>query len=204
MSISRRIVLVLPLATALAAGVARAGDSDAPAQIQRFYAVLLGVMKDARRLSFKGRYAKLAPAIDAVFNLPLMTRLAIGPGWPRLSSDQQQRLTAAFTRFTVSEYANRFDGYSGERFEVTPTASPNPNGMLVDSRLIKSDGGSVSFKYLMRQDGGGSWRIIDIYVDGSISELATRRAEFSAVLQRAGADGLVRDLDRRIAALETG
>lgn len=204
MSVSRRVVLILPMAAAFAGRAAIAADSEPPAQIERFYAVLLGVMKQAKQLSFDGRYARLAPAVAEVFNLPLMTRLAVGPGWPQIPPAQQQALTSAFARFTVSEYASQFDGYSGERFDVTPAATANPNGVLVDSRLVKSNGGTVSFKYLMRQDGSGAWKVIDIYVDGSISELATRRAEFTAVLRRAGASGLVQDLDRRIAALRTG
>ena len=54
-----------------------------------------------------------------------MTRIAIGPGWAQIAAEQQQRLTAAFSRYTISIYANRFDDYGGERFEVTPTAAPN-------------------------------------------------------------------------------
>ena len=204
MSVSRRVLLTLPLAVALAGRTATAADAAPAQEIGRFYAVLLAVMKAGKQLSFAGRYARLAPAITEAYNLPLMTRLAVGPGWRQLSAAQQQRLTAAFTRYTVSEYASRFDGYSGERFEVTPTASANPNGLLVASRMIKPDGEAISFNYLMRQDSVGVWKVIDVYVSGSISELATRRAEFTAVLHRAGAEGLVQELDRRIAALRTG
>jgi phospholipid transport system substrate-binding protein len=204
MSVSRRVLLMLPIAAALVGHTAVAAEAVPAHEIERFYAVLLAVMKAGRQLSFAGRYARLAPAIAEAYNLPLMTRLAIGPGWRHLSADQQQRLTDAFTRYTVSEYASRFDGFGGERFEVTSEASANPNGLVVASRMVKPDGETISFNYLMRKDASGAWKIIDVYVSGSISELATRRAEFTAVLQRAGAEGLVQELDRRIAALRTG
>jgi phospholipid transport system substrate-binding protein len=207
MLFSRRLLLGVPLAM-LADGRRAAMAADpgpAPAAlIQRFYGALLAVMKDAKRLAFDQRYNRLAPAIAQTFDLALMARIAVGPGWPQLTADQQQRLSAAFSRYTISVYANRFDDYGGERFEVDPTPAANPNGMLVKSRLVKSNGEKVVLNYLVHQDNAGSWRVIDVYLSGTISELATRRSEFAAVLQRDGADGLVRMIEQRTAALRTG
>ncbi len=186
-------------------GTAAAAAPSAPAAvIERFYDVLLGVMKQAKRLSFDERYNRLAPAIVQAFDLGLMTRIAVGPIWSQIAAAQQQQLAGAFSRYTISMYANRFDDYGGERFEVTPDASPNPSGVIVHSRLVKSNGEPVALNYLLRQEGGGAWKVIDVYLSGTVSELATRRSEFLAVLQRDGAEGLVRMLEKRIAALRTG
>ena len=113
-------------------------------------------------------------------------------------------LTAAFSRYTISMYANRFNDYGGERFEVSPAASANPNGVIVSSRLVKTNGEAVALNYLLRQDASGAWKVIDVYLSGTVSELATRRSEFAAVLQRSGADGLVEMIEQRSAALRTG
>src|SRR6266705_3922843 len=139
MSFSRRILLGLPLAMLAGRRAASAAD-PAASHIERFYDALLAVMKEAKRLSFDERYKRLAPAIAQTFDLGLMTRLAIGPAWPQLAADQQQRLTAAFSRYTISVYANRFDDYGGERFTVSPAATPNPNGVIVNSQLVKTNG----------------------------------------------------------------
>jgi phospholipid transport system substrate-binding protein len=203
MSFSRRILLGLPLAM-LAGGRAASAADPAAAHIERFYDALLAVMKEAKKLSFDERYKHLAPSIAQTFDLGLMTRLAVGPAWTQLGADQQQRLTAAFSRYTISVYANRFDDYGGERFTVSPASIPNPNGVIVNSQLIKTNGESVSLNYLLRQEGGGSWKVIDVYLSGTVSELATRRSEFAAVLQRSGADGLVQMIEHRTAALRSG
>ena len=55
----------------------------------------------------------------------------------------------------------------------------------------------------MRQEPGG-WKVIDIYLSGTVSELAARRSEFVAVLQRNGAEGLVQLIEQRTAALRSG
>jgi len=206
MPVSRRRLLLLPFASACFGSGAFAADGDAAAAatIREFYDALLAVMKQATALSFDQRFARIGPVVERAFDLGLMTRIAVGPVWPQFSADQQQRLTASFIRFTVSEYAGRFDGYSGERFEVDQMAQPNPSGVIVQSRLVKPGGETIALNYLMRRNGAGAWQVIDVYLKGTISELATRRSEFSGVLQSSGADGLVRVLDQRSAALRTG
>ncbi len=206
MLLSRRFLLGAPLAVLARPCTAAAADSGAAATtlIQRFYDVLLAVMKQAKQLTFDQRYSRLAPAIAQTFDLALMTRIAVGPGWGQIGAAEQQRLTDAFSRYTISMYANRFDGYGGERFQVDPNPAPNANGTLVKSWLVKSNGEKVVLNYLMRPEAAGPWKVIDIYLSGTISELATRRSEFLAVLQREGADGLVRMLEKRTAALRTG
>jgi len=205
MPLSRRaLLLALSVSTvALRPGFA-APEAGPGGLIERFYANLLAVMQEAKRLSFAARYDRLAPSISRTFDLALMIRIAIGPGWAQIAADQQQRLTDVFSRYTISVYANRFDDYGGERFEVDAKPTASPNGVIVGSRIIKTNGEPVALNYLMRQDGSGAWKVIDVYLSGTISELATRRSEFVAVLQRGGAAGLVRMIEQRTAALRTG
>jgi phospholipid transport system substrate-binding protein len=204
MRLSRRLLLALPPA-ALLARRAAAETAAAPATvIERFYGVLLAVMKTAKQVSFDQRYARLTPAVAATFNLPLMTRIAVGPDWSQFTAEQQQRLDAAFSQYTISEYANRFDDYGGERFTVDPDVSQVPAGTMVKSRIVKSNGETVELNYLMRPDAAGAWKVIDVYLDGTISQLAARRSEFVSVLQRSGANGLIELIERRAATLRPG
>jgi phospholipid transport system substrate-binding protein len=205
MPASRRAFLVSLLSAAVAFDRALAAESGGgpTAVIQRFYDTLLAEMKDAKRLSFDQRYQRLAPAVTQTYNLPLMSRLAVGPGWANLQPAQQQAVTDAFSRYTISVYANRFNDYSGERFDVDPNPATSANGLIVQTTLTKSNGEKVSLNYLMRQ-GEVGWQVIDVYLTGTISQLATQRSEYTAVLQQGGADALVKLLDQRIASLRTG
>lgn len=206
MPVSRRAFLLfsLPLAWFSKSAIAAEGGAGPVAVIQQFYDVLLSVMKDAKHLSFDQRYQRLAPAISQTYNLGLMSRLAVGPEWARFPPAEQQNVTDAFSRYTISVYANRFDDYSGERFDVDPNPATSPNGIIVQSSLTKSDGDKVPLNYLMRQGADSAWQVIDIYLSGTISELATRRSEFAGVLQSGGAEALVKLLEQRTSALRTG
>jgi phospholipid transport system substrate-binding protein len=199
----KNLSLLAILALVSVSSPGRAEDLSPPVKVvQSFYDTLLAVMKDAGKLGFQGRYAKLQPAIEQAYNLPLMTRLSIGPQWTSLSPDDQQKLTAAFSAFTIATYANRFDGYSGEKLEVDPKPSTVEAGTIVETKLIKSNGEPVALNYLMRETNGKA-QIIDVYLSGTISELSTRRAEFTSVIRRDGAAGLLQLLDKRIADLKT-
>ena len=46
-------------------------------------------------------------------------------------------------------------------------------------------GEPVKVDYMMRRNGD-SWLISDIYLDGAISEVATRRSEFATILRNDG------------------
>src|SRR5436305_13069531 len=82
-------------------------------QVRGFYGVLLGTMRDGRTLGESGRYARLAPAVDRTFDIPTMTRLAIGPSWDTLAPAQQQQPLDAFPHYAAATYANRFHLLSG-------------------------------------------------------------------------------------------
>jgi phospholipid transport system substrate-binding protein len=199
----RRALRWIALLGGLLIGTFAIGPAHAAAPsavVQGFYGTLLQVMKQASSLGFEGRYKTLQPAIDEAYNVPLMIRLAIGPQWTSLSPDQQKRLVDAFRRFTIATYANRFDGYDGEVFEVRGERPGTSGGTLVETRLVPTKGDVVELNYLLREDGG-KWRIIDVFLSGTISELATRRAEYTSVLRRDGAEGLVGLLERKVAEL---
>jgi phospholipid transport system substrate-binding protein len=203
--IKRRSFLI---AAAAALTVAwRGGESSAAmmpaATLNSFYDTLLAVMKDGPKLGFAGRRQKLAPAIMQAFDLPLMTRLVVGLPWPSLSAEDQKQLVSAFGDFSIATYANQFDDFSGEKFEVDPKAAPAPgNDVIVKTRLIQSNGEPVQLDYLLRQEQA-EWRIIDVFLSGTISQLAARRSEFSSILREQGARGLIAVLKDKTKALAT-
>jgi phospholipid transport system substrate-binding protein len=69
-------------------------------------------------------------------------------------------------------------------------------GVMVHSQIVKANGEPAEVDYLMRKNGD-SWLISDIYLDGAISEVATRRSEFAAIPRNEGIDGLIAALNRK-------
>jgi len=189
---------------ALGAGLGAWSDQAAAAAtgaatVQAFYDTLLNTMRNGATLGMRGRYAQIAPVIKQSFDIPFMTRLAVGPSWNGISETQQAQVTQAFEHYITAVYAQRFDSYSGEQLKVGGEQT-SPAGTVITSQIIKSDGEPVHINYLMHQNGG-SWQIADVYLNGTISELATRRSEFSTILSTRGIDGLIAALNEKTATL---
>jgi phospholipid transport system substrate-binding protein len=163
--------------------------------VRAFYNVLLGTMKD-RTLGKSDRYQTLASIVESTFDLPYMVQLVIGqPVWTGLPPVQQQKVTEALRYYIAATYADNFASYSGEELWVTGERAYG-EGVIVQSKIVQSNGETDFVDYLMRHDQG-SWRISDAYVDGAISELAKLRSEFfRPILQREGVEGLIRELNR--------
>jgi phospholipid transport system substrate-binding protein len=121
--------------------------------------------------------------------------LSVGASWASLSEAQRQQLTEGFGRYISAIYADRFDSYAGQKLQVT-SEQPQAAGLMVKSQIVKANGEPVKVDYMMRRNGDG-WLISDIYLDGVISEVATRRSEFAAILRTDGVDGLIAALNRK-------
>ena len=163
--------------------------------VQNLYDALLGTMKNGRTLGQSGRFSQLEPVIRRTFDIPSMTRLSVGASWAGISEAQRQQLTDSFGRYISAIYADRFDSYAGQKLQVIGE-QPNPGGVMVKSQIVKTNGEPVKVDYMMRRNGDG-WLIADIYLDGAISEVATRRSEFAAILKNDGIDGLIAALNRK-------
>ena len=188
-------MLFVLLALADVPVAARAAINDAADTVRALYAALLSTMRDGPSLGAKGRYERLKPVIAQTFDLPYMARAVVGPAWASASAAEQQEMTEVFWRYVTATYADRFNSYSGQQLQVSGE-EPRAANVIVDSRIVKADGKPVVIKYLMHRNGD-DWRVADVYLDGTISELATRRSEFSSIVQHRGIDGLIAILDQR-------
>jgi phospholipid transport system substrate-binding protein len=181
------------------AGPAQAAQSPSE-EIQGFYDVLLDNMKNAQALGVKGRYEKLEPVVFATFDVPFMSRLSVGTSWSTLTEDKKGELVKAFGRYIATTYATQFDGYSGEQLKVDGEQKIK-HATLVKTEIVKSNGEPVQINYLMH-DNDQRWQIRDIYLAGTISQLATRRSEFASIMRGQGIDKLIAVLNEKSDALK--
>ena len=188
---------VLLLVWALSApsiGVANPGPKDA---IQALNAALLDVMKRADELGYAGRYKLLEPVIKNTFAFSFMGTQSIGRYWKSLNETQRGLFLSTYTDWSIATYAGRFDGYSGERFELVSESAPVQGTVTVISKLIQSNDEPIIFSYLMR-NVENRWRIVDIQISG-VSQLAMTRAQFTEVMKSKGFEGLISMLKEKIA-----
>ncbi|WP_174298461.1 ABC transporter substrate-binding protein [Sphingomonas bacterium] len=185
--------LVAALIACPLAVTAQVAADPAVAPVVALDAGLIAIMKAGARAGSSARSAQIGPVVDRSFDIPLMTRLAVGPAWTGFAPADQAALVTAFRRLTVSTYARNFDGYSGQSFTIASKVEARAGDRLVRTTLNDPSDAPVAIAYRLRQ-GPDGWRIIDVFYR-SISQLTTRRSDFASILQQGGAKALTAHLD---------
>jgi phospholipid transport system substrate-binding protein len=183
-------VFFLPVADRASAATA----DPAVTQVKTLSDALLASMRAGAAEPMSERFRKLQPVIEQVFALPLVAHLAVGPDWTNFSPDQQKDIIAAFSRFTVANYAHNFNSYDGQRFEVDDNVSTRGPDKIVRTRIIPTRDTPVTLLYRMHEVDG-TWKIVDVFANG-VSELAQRRTDFAAALAAGGPAELVAHLNK--------
>lgn len=179
-------------------------DASATAVVERLHETLLSLMREADALGFEGRYRRLEPVLRQTFDLSFMAEKAVGRHWRELSEEEQEHMRDVFARFTLSTYANRFSGYSGERFVTQEEQAAPRDTVLVRTELQRPAGNeNIEINYRLHRTEAG-WRVIDVLLRGTVSELALRRSEYSSVIKRDGFPSLVASLEEKIDELASG
>jgi phospholipid transport system substrate-binding protein len=192
---AKRVVLLTGLLLVLPAHPGQAAaDDPAVSQVQMLNDALLKSMRAGSGQSMAERYRSLEPTIQQVFALPLVTRLAVGPDWSGFPPEVQKAVIAAFTRFTIANYAHNFRDYDGQKFTIDDNVSMRGEEKIIRTHILPAHDVPVSLLYRMHQVEG-AWKVIDVYSNG-VSELAVRRTDFAAALAAGGAPVLIAHLNK--------
>jgi len=199
-------ILLLGAGVALAEEPPEAADASEAAEspsaiVEQLHAGLLESMKNADEFGFQGRFDHIRPVVENTFDLMFMGSKSVGRHWKKLSPEQQEEWLDKFTGFIVANYAGNFDGYAGESFETLGEQPAKRDTRVVLTELRVPSNDDVVFNYRLRETDAG-WRIIDIYLKGTVSELALRRSDFSSTLKEKGFPELTAAVDRKIAELQ--
>ena len=191
----------LAVVVAAAATVpSRAALADAQTPVEQLNEALLEAMRNADSLGYQGRFDLLEPVLRDVFNFPRMAQSSIGRTWTASNATLRADMVDVFARLSIAEFASRFDGFSGERFEIGNVINLPRGWVLVENDLVQSNGERVSINYIVREVDG-RWQIFDIRLNNTISELQLKRDEYTSVLQSRSLAELIQLLEGKIATL---
>ena len=198
-ALGRRSVLRLALLASVAASAGFPGGAvaadEATSQVERFGASLLRLSQNGAA-PFTQRFAQLAPAVDAAFDLQAILRTSVGPDWGTMSPDQQAQLLQVFRQYTVASFVSNFDK-PRIGFQITGERDVGAE-KIVDGTI-----GDTKLGFVVRQTASG-WRVVDVLADGTISRVATQRSDFRSTLMHGGGQALMAGLQRKVSDLSGG
>ena len=208
-SISLTLLLAAPLTSAEtsaqtgpeASAETPTPQSPAPKEVvNELHAGLLDTMKKSKDVGFQERFENLKPVVSETFDVTFMGSKSVGRHWNKLSPEEQQLWLDKFVSYVTANYVGNFNQFDGESFEILGEQEAQRNTRIVLTRLNVPGGEDVIFNYRLRMTPQG-WQIIDIYLKGTVSELALRRSDFTTTLKKKGFPVLASTVDQKIANL---
>jgi phospholipid transport system substrate-binding protein len=184
-------------------GASAAPDAGAATKIiETLHAAMLSVMKQGVQLGYAGRVAKLQPTILATYDFEFIAEKSVGLAWKDFDAEQRAKLVDVIGRLAAATYAARMAEFSGEKFETLSTEPASQDTILVHTRVVDAKGVGIPLDYRLRNTPLGP-RIVDVFYDGTVSELAMRRSEYSALLKKGGVPALLDALEKKTAEQAT-
>ncbi len=135
-------------------------------------------------MSAEAKKAEFKSLLNESFDMGTIGRFALGTYWRSATPAQQKEYLKLFNEMIVKVYSKRFSDYKGQKFEVKSARKENDKDTVVTSFIVPTDGPQVQVDWRVRNKGG-SYRVVDIIVEG-VSMSMTQRADFASVIQRGG------------------
>ena len=152
-----------------------------------------------KNFTAKQREAEFSTMFKTNFDVPVISKFALGRHWREATPAEQQTYSQDFETMIVRVYNQRFSDYAGQTFNVTGSKPLETAGdELVRSNIAQQDGPPVAIDWRVRNKNG-NYKIIDVIVEG-VSMSITQRNEFDSIIQANGGQvaGLLKEMKSRI------
>lgn len=135
-------------------------------------------------LSADERAKRFRALLVAHFDMPGISKFALGRYWKMASETQQAEFQGLFEDLLVQSYGKAFARYGGEKFNVTGAHGNGDGSTLVSSTVDQPNGDPIRLDWRI-EDQSGTTRITDLIVEG-ISLRTTHRSDFASAIQSNG------------------
>ena len=123
--------------------------------------------------------------IKETYDAKKMGKMIINYNWKSLSSYEQKEFVEVFEKFIAVNYLRRFSKIKRVDFKTQNIKKINENFRLVNISMTLNTSEKIELGYLLHYTKN-NWLIFDVLVDGSISEIATRKSDFNNIINDQG------------------
>ena len=136
----------------------------------------------------------LLNVINRTYDAEKMLKMIIGKDWENQEIEKKEELIIVFKKYISKNYLKRFSKIDDVSFRSEKKEKISSELFLVRSNLIIKQE-KISIDYLLSLQNN-VWKIFDVLLDGSISEIATKKSEFRIFIKEKEIDSLIDALKR--------
>ena len=139
--------------------------------------------------------AMIDDVVKNSYDLEKMGKIIIGIDWKQIDTKTQKEFINVFKRFISVNYFRRFNKINELHFEHQTVTNIKDKFKLARV-ILTADNEKFKIDYLLGFKNE-KWKIFDVLLDGSISEVATKKSDFKKIIKEEGVSGLVKSLSIR-------
>ena len=132
--------------------------------------------------------------INRTYDAEKMLKMIIGAGWKTQENEKKKELIMVFKKYISKNYLKRFSKINDVSFSNEKKEKISSDFFLVRSNLIIKQE-KISIDYLLHLKDN-TWKIFDVLLDGSVSEVATKKSEFRIYIKEKKIDELIEALKK--------
>ena len=155
---------------------------------------VLKILKDDR-LNREQRWLEIGKIIDTRFDFRSMSQSILATNWRTATVEEKRRFVEFFSQYLEDTYRTKIEAYAGQRVEYLGE-QVRKDRAIVDTQIV-ADKVRIPITYRLKNNDG-EWFAYDVVIEG-ISLVNNYRSTFSAIIKSEGMDGLLLDLEGRIA-----
>ena len=176
-------------------------EQDAAAQVVTNFLEGFVEVTSQDGLSVQEQLSVLLPNMHQNFDVRRLAISTVGYSrWKSWMSQTQKEYEESLVRYLVCSYIRRFEGTGGDVWEIRGVEETQGR-ILIAVSLRRQDTleGHLSFLLLRRET---RWKIVDVFLDNKISEVANWRSQFAGTLREGGVEALLERLGDLVRACE--
>ena len=156
---------------------------------------ITSLIKISNKTIKKDNLALMDDVVKNSYDLEKMGKMIIGVNWKQMETKMQKEFINVFKRFISVNYFRRFNKINDLDFEYQSLRVIEDKFRLAGVILI-ADNERIKIDYLLGFKND-QWKIFDVLLDGSISEIATKKSDFKKIINEEGVSGLIKNLSVR-------
>lgn len=146
-------------------------------------------------LSREQRWAAIGRIINTRFDFRSMSQSVLATNWREATAEEKRQFVEYFSQYLEDTYRTKIEAYTNQRIEYV-SEQVRKDRAIVDTEIV-TDQARIPVTYRLKNNDG-EWFAYDVVIEG-VSLVSNYRSTFSAIIKAEGMDGLLTDLEGRIA-----
>ena len=165
-------------------------------KIELLQDVLMQISEDSNQES--NNLKKVKQVVEQVYNNKKMLKIIVGEKkWQELNDNEKEDLYETFLEYISLSYIKRFSKIDDPRFELIKFKKIGEKFNLVETNLIIPSEEKIMIHYLFSKVDN-DWKVFDVLLEGTISEIATKKSEFKKIIDENGVSSLAKSIRNKI------